>query len=71
MGIQFNEEGMPSKKALLDQAAGVGLEFVEDSLEELHFLDFCRTLWLHGNLGGIRAMSGALQKRLESETESN
>ena len=66
MGIQFNEEGAPSKKALLDQAAGVGLEFVEDSLEELHFLDFCRTLWLHGHLSGIKSMSGALQKRFEN-----
>jgi hypothetical protein len=62
---------MPSKKALLDQAAGVGLVFEEDSLQELFFLDFCRILWTNGHLVGVRTMSQALQKQFESEVKAN
>ena len=71
MSIRFDGDSMPSKKALLDQAAGVGLVFEEDSLQELFFLDFCRVLWTNGHLVGVRTMSQALQKQFESQVESN
>lgn len=56
MSIQFKRGGHPTARELLDQAAGVGIEFEPDSLKELHFLDFCRTLYTAGVLDGIVSM---------------
>lgn len=65
MSIQFNSEGMPSRAVLLDQAAGVGIEFEPDSMEEMYFLDICRILWTHGYCEGIKRFSRALDEKKE------
>ena len=63
MAIRFEGDGMPSRKDLIDQAAGVGIKFPEDSLQEIYFLDFCRILWSHGYTDGVRALSEELRKK--------
>ena len=60
MSIQFKRGGHPTAKELIDQAAGVGIEFEPDSLKELHFLDFCRALYTAGVLDGIASMRSQL-----------
>lgn len=56
MGIRFETDRMPNKIMLLDQAAGVGIEFDPGSLAEAHFLEFCEKVWMHGLQTGINAM---------------
>lgn len=68
MGIRFEGEGMPPKAVLLDQAAGVGIEFEPDSMQEMYFLDICRILWTHGHCEGIKRFSRALEEKREVST---
>jgi hypothetical protein len=64
MSIRFESSisHMPSKKDLLDNAAGVGIMFDEDSLAEVHFLEFCKELYAQGFNDGLDAMQKNLMK---------
>jgi hypothetical protein len=53
---------MPNNEELLEQAAGVGIEFTPKSLSEAHFLQFCYTLWLHGSDSGMMRFRNALNQ---------
>lgn len=61
MSIRF-EPGKPTDAQILEQAAGVGLIFPEDSMEELWFLNFCSRLWSHGFSDGAEAVMENLRK---------
>lgn len=62
MSIRFEPGGIPSKEKLLEQAAGVGIEFEPHTLEEIHFLDFCRALYSSGFADGLEALRKNLTK---------
>jgi hypothetical protein len=62
MTIRFKGLTMPSNEELLEQAAGVGIEFTPGSLEEFQFLQFCYTLWMHGSDSGIMRFKNALNQ---------
>lgn len=61
MSIQFDSETMPTKTMILDQAAGAGIEFAPESLAELHFVEFCQRLWLHGLDTGVARLKAHLE----------
>lgn len=65
MSIRFETDRMPNKIMLLDQAAGAGIEFEPGSLAEMHFLEFCDKLWMHGLQTGIDAMLPSRVKIME------
>jgi urease beta subunit len=65
MSIRFETDRMPNKIMLLDQAAGVGIEFEPGSLAETQFLQFCDKLWMHGLQTGVDAMVPSRVKIME------
>jgi urease beta subunit len=65
MSIRFETDRMPNKIMLLDQAAGVGIEFEPGSLAETQFLHFCDKLWMHGLQTGVDAMVPSRVKIME------
>ena len=62
MTIRFESETIPSPDELLEQAAGVGIEFDSGSLQEQFFVDFCNKLWLHGWDCGVSRLVYHLNK---------
>ena len=70
MSIQFSP-GKPSEQELLDQAAGVGLDFDKGSMEAFWFVTFCHHVWVHGYVDGIDQMRKKITNDyIESQTES-
>ena len=67
MGIRFDTDGIPSKAMILDQAAGLGIEFEPESMAEMYFLDLCRTLWRHGYASGVSELGEALRNKTEPQ----
>lgn len=62
MSIRFEPGNMPSKEKLLEEAAGVGMEFEPNTIEEIYFLDFCRVLYSSGFADGLEALRKNLTK---------
>lgn len=71
MSIRFEPGSMPSKEKLLEQAAGVGIEFEPHTLEEIHFLDFCRVLYSSGFSDGLEAFHKNLIKANHEQRHQN
>lgn len=57
MTIKFEQGRAPTDQELLDQAAGVQIEFVPGSLQETRFLLFCRKLYSAGFHEGMDVIS--------------
>jgi hypothetical protein len=64
MSIKFSP-GKPSEQELLDQAAGVGLNFEKNSMEAWWFVTFCNQLWVHGYVDGVDGMRKTTNQTLE------
>ena len=64
MSIRFDTDKMPTKEMILDQAAGVGIQFEPESMAELFFVEFCLKLWMHGSDTGIRRMHESHEKSI-------
>lgn len=64
MSIRFDTDKMPTKEMILDQAAGVGIQFEPESMAELFFVEFCLKLWMHGSDTGIRRMRESHEKSM-------
>ena len=68
MTIRFDSDGIPSRKDLLAQAAGVGIEFPQGSMQEFQFLALCETIWSHGVDTAITRMLEKLNAKAVSES---
>lgn len=66
MSIRFSPGSRPRTQDWLDQAAGVGIEFPQGSMQEFQFLALCETIWSHGHETGITRMNEQLEANIKS-----
>ena len=70
MSIRFEPGSRPETQDWIDQAAGIGIEFSQGSMQEFRFLALCETIWSHGLDTGITRMLERLNANTESTFES-
>lgn len=71
MSIRFEPGKRPKYQDYLDQAAGVGVTFPEDSMEEFYFLQVCAAIWSAGYQSGLEKGQKIFLKVLRDSTKND
>ena len=64
MAIQFKQGIRPTFEQFVEEAAGLGIEFPEGSLNETQFVALCEVIWSHGFDAGVQRMYESNEKSI-------
>lgn len=65
MGTQFKQGVRPTFEQFVEEAAGLGIEFPEGSLQETQFVALCEVIWSHGFDTGVQRMYESHEKSMK------